>query len=73
MLYDLLEDINSNQPVPEYTTVAELNRQKRANQIYTRYLKEPDRRLERKSLISLWPLSEGQAESQHGLPSIQEG
>lgn len=46
MLKDLLEDINSSQPGSDYISVAELARQKIANRIYTRYLKEPDKRLE---------------------------
>ncbi|TNV77824.1 hypothetical protein FGO68_gene14691 [Halteria grandinella] len=53
MLRELLNDVNAGQAGSEYFTMAELGRQKQANHIYTRYLKEQDKRLELKDKLKV--------------------
>jgi hypothetical protein len=45
-LEDLINEVNSGMPQPDFISIAEQNRNKQANFIYSRYLKDPDNSVE---------------------------
>ncbi len=45
-LEDLINEVNSGVPQPDFVSIAEQNRNKQANFIYSRYLKDPDNSVE---------------------------
>ena len=46
----MIEEVNAGVPQPDFISIAEQNRNKQANFIYTRYLKDPDNSVECKIL-----------------------
>lgn len=71
----MIEEVNAGVPQPDFISIAEQNRNKQANFIYTRYLKDPDNSVECKIIFLFIPTfdSEAKTEIEHGFPCFSEG